>query len=216
MNYSWLPYLIIGYLIGCLPTAYLIGKWTRGIDIRKFGSGNVGTTNAFRVLGVKAGVSVFVIDILKGLLPLLVFEFLFQPSISPKIQFGVLEAVLTVHLAQKLCLAGGIILGHIWPVFLKFKGGKGVAPAIGIFSFLCPKISLIGIVIFGLIIATTRYVSLGSVIFVSVVAGLNLIFLSNKIISLFILIVALIIIIKHTSNITRLLKGKERKFGERV
>lgn len=189
--------VVIAYFLGAIPTAYLVGKKVKGIDIRKHGSGNVGTTNAFRVLGKGPGTAVLIGDILKG------------------------------YLAALVCLlAGGEILGligaiiamagHSWSVFLQFKGGKGVATGAGAFLALMPIPTLIAIGVFIVIIYSTKYVSLGSITAAAIFPIVAFAFAEPLSYQVFSVIAAAVVILRHTSNIKRLLNGTENKIGKKL
>jgi glycerol-3-phosphate acyltransferase PlsY len=186
---------IVGYLIGNFASSYFMGKITKNIDIRDHGSGNAGATNTFRVLGVKAGVVVFICDVLKGVLATLIGLWL------TKSQFGA-------------ALSGGMaVIGHNWPVFLNFKGGKGIASSFGLIITLFPNIGLILFVVAAALILCTRYVSLGSIS--GAVLFPILLVLFKQPLPIFIVgtILALIAIYRHKDNIIRLLNGRENKIS---
>jgi len=193
---KYLVLIFSAYIIGSIPTAYIIGRLTKGIDIRNYGSGNVGATNAFRVLGKKLGILTLIIDILKGFLPVYFLNFLLKSN------------VLNLQLIAGLFL----IIGHIYTIFLGFKGGKGVATAAGVFLAITPIQMFLTLIVFAIILKTTKYVSVGSII--SAISYPIFIFIwdvsaiSLKILSI---AIALLIILKHKSNIVRLLNGSEKK-----
>jgi len=200
MEIKLMIFLIIAYFMGSIPTGVVIGKKFKGIDIREHGSKNTGATNAYRVLGMQYGIIVLLADVLKGYLP-------------------VFLASLVGLDGWKLILVGLVtIVGHTLSIFLKFKGGKGVATSLGVFIYLVPNIVLILLVVFLLIAFSTKYVSLASVsaaglfpilvIFMPVKEGLGKWNMFG-----FALIIALFVIFKHRSNIERLLHGNENKFG---
>jgi len=200
MDTKLLIFIIIAYFMGSLPTGVIIGKRFKGIDIREYGSKNTGATNAYRVLGKKFGILVLLADALKGWLPVFVAS-IFNVSGWQLILIGVMT-----------------ILGHTLSIFLKFKGGKGVATSLGVFLFLVPNIVLILIAVFGLIAYTTKYVSLASVSAAGLFPILVLFMpikqeLGKWNMFAFALIIGLFVIFKHKSNIERLLKGNENKFG---
>lgn len=190
--------ILISYLVGSIPWAYIFGRLLKGIDIRQFGSGNVGATNALRVLGRGPGIVVLVLDILKGLLTVVILG---QTEIL-SIVFG-------------LCC----ICGHNWTVFLKFKGGKGVATTLGVLLGLAIKISglrlilgLLAITWFG-VFAFSKIISLSSVVTAIVFPVYTVLFKRflkqpNVLICLSI-ILSILIILRHKSNLKRLLQGKE-------
>ncbi len=195
----WMP--LLSYLLGSIPVGWIVARLFYKTDIRQEGSGNIGATNALRTFGTTVGVSVMVLDMLKGIAAVLLARHF----------FGVM------HPLVPICglLA---ILGHIFPIWLKFKGGKGVATAGGVFLALAPLSLLFALISFVLVVAKTRYVSLGSIIG-SIVFGLSI--LIQQIISSQINwamlalagVVVLIIIVKHKQNIRRLRQGQENKIN---
>jgi len=196
--------LIACYLLGSVPSGYLIGKAFKGIDIRDFGSGNIGFTNVLRAIGTFPALIVLIIDISKGIISVyLGFFFAQLMGIDCQVMGGI----------------GGLasIVGHNWPIFLKFKGGKGVAVTAGVFLALTPIPFLLSLLVMVGIIALTRYVSLGSI----VAAGSLPFFVfwlrnNARFYLLLSIIAALFILFKHRNNIQRLLKSKESKIGEKV
>lgn len=201
--------LAVGYTFGCFSTGYLIGRMN-GMDIRSTGSGNIGTTNALRSLGAKAGALTFLGDILKAFIPLLTVKYVYCRYMG-------LQADLTY---MYTLLAGfGVVLGHNFPVTLKFKGGKGIAvsAAVIIVTTMHPVFILIGLAIFVSVVAITRYVSLGSLIVVWYIPIFSFWKFSGSPYFPAILIVSLMFTIlayiKHAPNIKRLLNGTENKLG---
>lgn len=194
--------IVIGYFIGCIQSAYLVGKLMGHIDIRQYGSGNAGSTNVLRVMGKKAALFTFISDVLKPLIAILVCRIIFknEPRISVVLYSGL-----------------GVILGHIWPVFLKFKGGKGVASAVSLiyFGLLDWRITCIIIVLWIVSVSITKYVSLGSVLFsISIPILFALFNYDIEYISIGSIIMALIVY-KHIPNIKRLINGTESKLGSK-
>jgi glycerol-3-phosphate acyltransferase PlsY len=200
---SIILFLLLGYLLGSIPTAVWVGKLFYGIDVREFGSGNAGATNTFRVLGKKAGIPVLIIDILKGLFAVYLSYFSkFEPGTNPFINL-------------QLALGVSSLIGHIFPVFAGFRGGKGVATLLGIVLAILPGAACIAIVVFIIILLTFKYVSLASMI-----AGLTfpiiVFFLLdhlNVTLLSFSIVVAFLLIITHKKNITRLIQKKESKIN---
>jgi len=195
--------LIFGYLFGCFSTGYFVGKMNK-VDIRDYGSGNVGTTNALRTLGAKAGFITLLGDALKAVIPIVIVRaFLFQQ----------LDYVQLLALYTGL----GVVLGHNYPFWLKFKGGKGIAATGGVLAAFDPLIIPIGLPIFILIVAVTRYVSVGS-LFVAMLCPVWIIIRYPG--QIHMLIVGLIFMalafFKHRSNIQRLFNGTENKIGHKV
>ena len=188
-------FCLLSYLIGSIPTGYWIGLIVKKIDIRTVGSKNIGATNVFRILGRKYGILVLVLDILKGVIPVIGARIYFSP------EFQVVWIL--VGLAA--------ICGHTWTVFLGFKGGKGVATSLGVFLGLAPIPVLIIIPIFIGFFYTTRFVSLGSIISSLFLPPLVWIFTQSIPLLNFCIAMAVLIIIRHIPNIKRLIKGEENK-----
>ena len=212
-----LLFLIISYLIGSIPTGYLIGK-SKGIDIRTKGSNNIGATNTARILGKKYFIIVILLDGLKGFL----FVFLFRYGILP----------------HEWCLLSPIVyglastIGHVFPVFLKFKGGKAVATGAGVALGYSPIICLVGIITFIIVHLITKFVSLGSLLgaaSILITAIITSIVKEQLLLNLFdspteglwplnlwyiigVAIIVLIIFVKHKTNIKRLKNNEENKF----
>jgi glycerol-3-phosphate acyltransferase PlsY len=191
----YLLLIIASYFIGAIPSGVVLARAFSGRDIRQEGSGNIGATNVTRVLGKKLGALTLVGDLLKGFLPVCVGSYL-------------------VSSLNVVCLMGcAAFLGHLFPVYLKFKGGKGVATALGVFLYLSPIVILIEIIIFVFVVGIWKYVSLGSLIAAASMPLLLVIIGSPKPVVLLSMAFALLIFIKHTANIQRLLNGTENKFG---
>lgn len=193
--------LVTAYLLGSIPSAVWWGKRYYGIDVREFGSGNAGATNTFRVLGKKAGIPVLFIDIVKGTSAVLL-AFL-SPFVFESNQF--------VNLQLGLGIAA--LVGHVFPIFAGFRGGKGVATILGIVICLTPITSLMVLGVFLIVLLATRYVSLSSM-----TAGLSFPFFLNIVLKnqnqtllIFSLFVAALLIVTHKKNIARLLKCQETK-----
>jgi glycerol-3-phosphate acyltransferase PlsY len=195
-----ISFIIITYLVGSIPTSYILTKKIKGVDIRDYGSGNVGATNALRVLGTKFGVLALLLDMAKGAVPVFLAKSLGMADI------------------WLIAIALTAIIGHIFTIFLKFKGGKGVATSAGVFIALTPGAVGFALLVFIITVWLTRYVSLGSILaaltlFISqLVINLRNNFAQKEILAL-IFVIALFIIIKHTANIKRLLAGNENKLS---
>ena len=192
--------LFLGYLFGSFPSGYLAGRIAKGIDIRSLGSGSTGATNVLRHIGKRAAITVFCIDVFKGFLSILLAKY-FLLNDSWQVAIGL-----------------STLMGHIWPIWLNWKGGKAVATGLGIFLGLSWQVGLATLGIFLLIITLFRIVSLASI---SAAIALPLImFLSfeSSSISLPFLVVSLLamtlIVWRHRENIVRLMKGKEPKIGK--
>jgi glycerol-3-phosphate acyltransferase PlsY len=195
--------LFFGYLFGCISTAYFVGKVNK-VDIRKYGSGNMGTTNALRTLGKKAGAITLVGDCLKAVVAVLLIKLLI---------FRNNENIDLLAIYTGL----GVVIGHNYPVWLKFKGGKGMAATGGVLASLDPLIIPIGLPMFVLAVLITKYVSVGSL----VIAVLFPVWIAIRFPGdIHMLIVSLLFMglafFQHRSNIKRLLNGTENKIGQRV
>lgn len=184
--------LVVGYLIGSVQSSILAGKIVKNIDIREHGSGNAGTTNVARVLGVKVAVVVFICDILKGVIPFLIVRHFFN-----------VECALVIGL--------GAVLGHDFPAFMKFKGGKGVAISLGIITVYNPIIGIGALAVGVLIIIVTKYVSLAAVSLATIVFVFEVITYSSIISMIVITVLFALLIYQHRGNIKRLMKGEENK-----
>ncbi len=205
---AWLICIFIGYLIGCFQSSYFIGKKFANVDIRNHGSGNAGTTNTLRVLGKKAGAAVFTLDVLKGIIAYTLCSLLFDTGGT---FFSMNQNVVLPGLLGGL----GAVLGHAFPFYLDFKGGKGVACMLGIILSTNLYLGLILFSIGLIILATTRYMSLASMsiafFFPIVITFFNFKYRFNN--TIVTLIIACIIIYLHKDNISRLITKKERKFS---
>jgi len=195
--------LILGYVFGCFSTGYLVGK-IKHVDIRKYGSGNPGTTNALRTLGAKAGIITLIGDMIKAILPILLIRFVIFPN-AEDIQLFTLYTGL------------GVVLGHNYPVWLGFKGGKGIAATGGVMAAFDPLIIPFGLLLFVGVVAITRYVSVGSLLVAVLFPIWILIRYPGNIHMLVIAFIYMALaFIKHRSNIKRLMNGTENKLGQRV
>jgi glycerol-3-phosphate acyltransferase PlsY len=200
--------LVISYLAGAIPSAYIIVKLIKGIDIRQQGSGNVGFTNALRVIGWGPGLLVLLADIGKGIVAVMAIS-----------RLGMMQSNPLSEYMPVLCGFSAIV-GHIWTVFLKFHGGKGVATSLGIFIGLYPLAGLISLGVWLIAVAITRYVSLGSILLCITFCIISFATDGTKGVEIWSLrimaiIVTIIVTYKHKGNIQRLIKGEERKFGQR-
>lgn len=191
--------ILLAYLLGSAPMGYLVVKLVKGDDIRKYGSGNIGATNVGRVMGKKWAIAVGIFDITKGGLALLIAR------------------VLGVSSPQLLSLLGVVaVLGHNFPVWLKFKGGKGVATSFGVIFMFYPLASILGGVVWYCVMKVSRYVSLASMISLASTPIWLKLFgadISYIVASCFL---AFLTIVRHHANIRRLLAGTEHKVGERA
>jgi glycerol-3-phosphate acyltransferase PlsY len=193
--------IIVAYLIGSFPAAYVFGKVLKNIDIREYGSGNVGATNVFRTVGRIPGIIVLVIDFLKGLLVVTIIPVILARFMPDEI----LPAYVYI------LLGAAVIAGHIWTIFLKFKGGKGVATTAGVMAGLAPLLMAACLLVWIVVFAVWRYVSLASIIAATALPIFAV--FSGKSLSLVIFcsILCIVGIYSHRSNIRRLIRGKEKK-----
>ncbi|MBQ9766788.1 MAG: glycerol-3-phosphate 1-O-acyltransferase PlsY [Lachnospiraceae bacterium] len=195
--------LLIGYGFGCISTGYIVGK-SQKIDIRKYGSGNVGTTNALRTLGKKAALITLLGDVFKCAIPVLLVKFLIFKDMSYTDLLGLYTAL-------------GAVLGHTFPFYLKFKGGKGIAVLVGTILTFDWKIFLICVATFFIILAITKYVSLGSLIMeIEFVAWVAIMRPGDWHMLVLSAVFAVLAFYTHRENIKRLLKGTENKIGQKV
>lgn len=195
----------INFILGSIPTSYIIVRSLKGIDIREHGSCNPGATNTYRVAGAKAGITTLIIDILKGAAAVFIVKYAHNSFLAMEFY---IQCLLIIF----------VVFGHTFSVFLKFKGGKGVAAAAGVFLGLVPTAFTFTFILFFITVYLTRYISLGSILsaislpffiyfFETMNEKTDLIFLSA--------IISAIVIIRHSQNIKRLLNGQENKFGQR-
>ncbi len=190
-------FIVIAYLIGSISPALLVGKIFYKTDIRTMGSGNLGTTNTFRCLGKKAGVIVFVLDISKGIIA----------TMLPSLVLGRVEY---------LSIFGAFaMIGHVYPIFANFKGGKAVATGSGVFIFLYPTLSLILVAIFFSTLFITGYVSLGSIL-ICLTSIVYLSIFESGIDKWVMIVMCIFVIYMHKSNIKRLLNGTENKSKAKI
>ncbi len=190
-------FAVFSYLLGSIPTGYILYFFSEKKDIRHFGSQTTGATNILRLKGWRFALPVILVDVLKGFLP----AFL-ALKIFPDERFALFCGFLAV-------------LGHCYPIYIRFKGGKGMATAVGVYLILAFKPLLIGIGFFILIIALSRYVSLGSLLAMMSMPFSIYFLQGNQEISIMSIAIFLLIVIRHGGNIQRLLKGNERKLGEK-
>jgi glycerol-3-phosphate acyltransferase PlsY len=191
-------FAVLAYLVGAIPTGYLLFKLSEKKDIREFGSRNTGATNVMRLKGWKYAVPVAMFDVLKGFLPAFLAVKLFRD-----LQLALIASFLAV-------------LGHCFPVYIRFRGGKGVAATIGAFAAVAFRPFLLSAGVFIFVVVLSRYVSLGSILAVLTFPAFTFLFRGRIEAVIWGIAIAALIIVKHSANIGRLLKGRERKFGERV
>jgi acyl phosphate:glycerol-3-phosphate acyltransferase len=190
--------VLFGFFLGSIPTGVILAKVFSGVDPRKVGSGNIGATNVLRAAGKKVAVATLLGDILKGVIPVLIAE-------------AVLDSYFWVG-----AVALAAFLGHIFSIFLKFKGGKGVATALGVFLALSPPATGLAILVFAATVAKWRYISLGSLVATAIFPVFMFLLNPHRVIVPFALIVAVLIFWRHRENIERLLAGTESKFGRKT
>ncbi|HDD8221395.1 TPA: glycerol-3-phosphate 1-O-acyltransferase PlsY [Staphylococcus aureus] len=192
--------LLLSYLIGAFPSGFVIGKLFFKKDIRQFGSGNTGATNSFRVLGRPAGFLVTFLDIFKG------FITVFFPLWLPVHADGPISTFFTNGLIVGLCS----ILGHVYPVYLKFQGGKAVATSAGVVLGVNPILLLILAIIFFVVLKIFKYVSLASIV-AAICCVIGSLIIQDYILLVVSFLVSIILIIRHRSNIARIFRGEEPK-----
>ncbi|MGL4913744.1 MAG: glycerol-3-phosphate 1-O-acyltransferase PlsY [Romboutsia sp.] len=193
--------IIIAYLLGNISTSYLVAKRLMGVDIRTQGSGNAGSTNVLRTLGKKAGAITFLGDLFKGIVAVLTSQLIAKLTGLDVITAGYIAVV-------------GVVCGHNWPAFLGFRGGKGVATSLGAMIAVNPIIALSCFGVFLVIVAVTKYVSLASVVGISM-SPIIMMCIQNKEGVFVTLFLSASVIYTHRENIKRLLKGTERKIGQK-
>ncbi len=195
---SYIISLVLGYAVGCFQTSYILARSVKNIDIREHGSGNAGSTNALRVMGAKFGIMTFGGDLLKAIIAVVIARAVFDSQL--------------VGLFAGL----GVVLGHNWPVILKFKGGKGIASTLGVMLAYDWRIGLIVWAITAVVILTTKYVSVGSMLLVALFPIGIVIFHPGHngelAIAIFLMVMG---IFRHRANIQRLLSGTENKIGKK-
>ena len=193
--------IILAYLIGSIPNAVWIGKLFYGIDVRNEGSKNAGATNVIRVLGLKPGLCVLVLDLLKGVIPLAVFSFFIKGD-----WYG--------YYLLEIGIAVATVLGHVFPIFAGFRGGKGVATLVGVLIMLFPQVFLIVMGIFFGVLFLFRYVSLSSICAATSLPLLQFAFFGfDKLpLLIFAVVIAVFVPLTHIKNIRRLLRKEEPKF----
>lgn len=196
--------IIIAYFLGSIPTSVWISKKIFNFDIRDYGSGNAGTTNTLRILGKKWAIIVFIIDVLKGVIASFLYLLIadYRENEISRINFMIV-------------LGLAAVLGHIFPIWAEFKGGKGVATLLGMTLAIQPIVAIFCVIVFFLILIITKFVSLSSII-AGIAFMIFILFVFNEQVTLyrfFAISVALMIILTHQKNINKLIKGKENKIS---
>jgi len=190
---------LVGYIVGSLPLGFLITRGRRGIDLRRVGSGNVGAANVYRSAGRSLGVMVMLVDVAKGASGVL---------LARLVEGGAGEAT---------ALAGlGAVVGHVYPIWLRFVGGKGVAVACGVFALLAPLATIIAASVFVLATWMTRYVSLGSVLATLALPAVEWTRVGPEPVTLTATAVSALVLFRHRGNLARILQGTERRLGQRA
>jgi acyl phosphate:glycerol-3-phosphate acyltransferase len=192
-------WVIVSYLLGSIPSSYIAGRVTRGIDLRQHGSGNLGATNTFRVLGPRVAAPVMVADMGKGLLPTALF-----PQLDGEAAWG-----------WALAYGAAAILGHVFSAYMRFRGGKGVATATGVFAALSPVAMGVALVSWLIVLKVGRMVSLASIVASAVLVGALVVTESRPEVLALGTVVAIFVIFLHRSNVGRILRGEEHRFGVR-
>jgi glycerol-3-phosphate acyltransferase PlsY len=208
--------ILLSYLVGSIPTSIIVSKLTKGIDIRDYGSGNAGGTNVMRVLGWKQGLFVIILDSLKGVLAVIVIARLHYGAIpftnvTPFDDFTLIQIIAGI----------AAVIGHVWTVFAGFRGGKGIATALGMLLMISTIDMLVAVGIFIVVVFVSRYVSLGSILG-AIAVPLTLVIRENvfnvnipnySTLLPFIILVSLIVIFTHRKNVVRLINGNEHKLN---
>jgi len=203
--------VILSYFLGSIPTGYIAGKVLQGVDLRKVGSGNPGTTNVYRSLGLAPAIVVFAVDMSKGLVPVLFF---------PRIFIQAWADDPSIVLIYQIFLGLMAIAGHVWSIFLSFKGGKGVGTAFGVFLGIAPSASLLSLVVWAIIVLSMGIVSLGS-LSAAVTFPIFLLLTQRDILQeripllFFGALIAVLVVYTHRSNILRLVRGEEKSFKKK-
>ena len=190
-------FFIIAYLIGSVPFGKIVTKILSNKDITQTGSGNIGATNVYRSVSKKAGIIVLLLDAIKPIMALLIIEY-FDPNFFSKFKYLI------------FCLS---IIGHIFPIWLKFKGGKGVACYFGGFLILSPLVTIFAMVIWLLTVKLSKLSSLGALLSIFLLTTYELIFIYGNLNKVIIFVISVLIFLKHSSNIKRLITGKENKIN---
>jgi acyl phosphate:glycerol-3-phosphate acyltransferase len=194
----WVPFIVgfvVAYLIGSVPFGLILTRLGGAGDVRQIGSGNIGATNVLRTGRKGLALATLALDLLKGALPVWLADHYLGPDMAVVVGLGA-------------------VLGHCFPVWLRFKGGKGVATAAGVVAALTPVVALIAVVVFVVVVLATRYVSLGSMLG-AIAAAPSAYLLGHVQAAELYLLLALLIVLKHAGNLRRLLHGSEAKFSPR-
>jgi acyl phosphate:glycerol-3-phosphate acyltransferase len=198
----WIITLTTAYLLGSIPFGYLLVRFVRQEDVRDTGSGNIGATNVVRAGGTTLGVFTLILDAMKGFIAVFL-----AMQLAPN----------TANGPSTLAIAAAVaaVIGHVFPIWLGFKGGKGIATALGVFIALVPLVALASVGVFALIVVTTRFVSLGSILAAVSIPFLAILLVPHRSTALLegLSFISLLSIVKHHANIVRLIRGTESRFG---
>ncbi|MBI4056529.1 MAG: glycerol-3-phosphate 1-O-acyltransferase PlsY [Elusimicrobia bacterium] len=192
MDFKVLFFAVFSYLLGGIPSGYLIAKYLRGIDIREYGSGNPGAANVYRVVGKWAGWATMGLDTAKGFIPVMMARWYYGDRYDLLVSCGALA-----------------IFGHIWTIFLKFRGGKGVATSAGVFAALLPLPTFLTFLVFITAVALSGHISVGSILAAVAMPFLSLVLNSPAPLTLMSIIISGLVLFKHIPNMRRLFGGKE-------
>ncbi len=207
---NFIGVIILGYLIGSIPFGVIIGRLTRGIDVRDYGSGSMGMTNVIRTVGARAGVFVFLADVAKG-------------AIAVALAWPIFGSLPDMFAWGQVAGGAAAVVGHSWPIYIGFRGGRGITTGFGALLVMCWPVGLVSFTVFLLVVGLSRYVSLGSIL-----AALTMLVTMIPFVVLdvgpfgrfayvvFGLIAVPIVIFRHRGNIQRLLSGTERKIGQKA
>jgi glycerol-3-phosphate acyltransferase PlsY len=195
------PWLLVvaSYLLGAIPASYIAGRLAKGIDLREHGSGNLGATNTFRVLGARVAAPVMLFDVLKGTFPVVAFS----------------QWDGTADWRWELAYGAAAIVGHVFSIYMRFKGGKGVATSAGVFGALAPVPLLAGFGVWLLVLRVMRMVSAGSILAALTVGVLVWVLPARDEVRWLGMAIVAFVVFAHRSNIRRILAGTEPRFGER-
>lgn len=200
MNYLW--GILIGYAFGCIQTSYIVGLLVKKTDIRNYGSGNAGATNAFRVFGAKLGTFCLIVDILKGIVAVLIAKYCLENNILLLLITGF-----------------AVIMGHNYPFYMKFKGGKGIAASLGIFLAIDYRAFFLAGIPALILLATTRYMSVASLSFSALLVVFMGLFYYNQPNGVYIILMTAVFCVlafwRHRENLKRLANGTENKLGKK-
>ncbi|MEX2584435.1 MAG: glycerol-3-phosphate 1-O-acyltransferase PlsY [Gemmatimonadota bacterium] len=191
-------WVVASYLLGSTPSSYLAGRWARGIDLREHGSGNLGATNSFRVLGARIAAPVMIFDMVKGFIPTALFGLWDSSDVW----------------AWSLAYGAAAILGHVFSIYMRFRGGKGVATAAGVFLALSPVAVGVALAAWLIVLKVGRMVSLASIVAAAILVGTLILTESRSEVLTLGILVATFVIYGHRTNVRRILAGEEHRFGQ--